>query len=144
MTYTAFGRSLSPLPPVLWNETEKLKPLANREHRRTMQTMPMKNPSRVDRSLVAAGFDLTLFKCQAEKELALRELDRLAETKLVKRFGVSPAWIIGTSGPFIGHDGVTKLTHAFEIGSRLGKDVDNWPKHFTSVEVIRMIPGLHN
>jgi hypothetical protein len=100
--------------------------------------------SKIEQVLVEAGFDLSIFKCQAEKELAARELDRLAKTKLVKYFRVSPAWIIGSDGPFIGHDGLTKLTQAVKIGSRLGKDVSSWPQQFTSVEVIGMLPSLFN
>ncbi len=100
--------------------------------------------SHEDRVLVEAGFNLELFKCEAEKRLAVRELPRVTETKLVKHFGVSPAWIIGDSGPFIGENGVEKLTQAFELGRQLGINTADWIVHFTSVEVIEMLPKLYN
>lgn len=98
--------------------------------------------SRIEQVLVEAGFDLSLFKCEAEKELAWREIDRVSETQLVKRFGVTPAWIIGDSGEFIGRSGVRKLTHAFKLGREIGDDTTEWMVHLSSNEVLEMLPRL--
>lgn len=94
------------------------------------------------RVLIEAGFDLKLFKCDAEIELAAREIDRVAETELVTHFGATPAWIIGNSGPFIGRNGVDKLTRAFELGRQLALDTVEWMILLTSSEVLEMLPRL--
>ncbi|MCX6715352.1 MAG: hypothetical protein NTX72_06090 [Candidatus Uhrbacteria bacterium] len=94
------------------------------------------------RALIEAGFDLNLFKCEAEIELAVREIDRVSETELVTHFGATPAWVIGDRGPFIGRNGVLNLIRAFELGRQLCLDTVEWMIHLTSVEVIDMLPML--
>lgn len=93
---------------------------------------------RTEQKLVESGFDLNLFKCPAERELAVRELDRIENSLLVKRFGMTPAWIIGDSGPFIRANGLQKLIEAFELGEKLGIDTILWMVEYTSVEVINL------
>lgn len=110
---------------------------------------PVSHSGRVEfrgarRALVEAGFDLKLFKCDAEIELAAREIDRVAGTELVTHFGATPAWIIGDRGPFIGRNGIVHLTRAFELGRQLCLDTVEWMVHLTSVEVIEMLPMLEH
>jgi hypothetical protein len=98
--------------------------------------------SRIEQLLVEAGFDLSLFQCEAEMQLAAREINRVTETELVKRFGATPAWIIGDSGPFIGYNGVKKLTRAFELGRQLAIDTTKWIEHLSANEVLDLLPHL--
>lgn len=92
--------------------------------------------------LIEAGFDLTLFKSWVEIQLAAREIDRITETDLVKRFGVKPAWMIGENGPWIGNGGHSKLIRAFELGQKLCMVTIDWMVHLTAPEVIDMLPML--
>ncbi|OGL69847.1 hypothetical protein A3C09_01535 [Candidatus Uhrbacteria bacterium RIFCSPHIGHO2_02_FULL_47_44] len=98
--------------------------------------------TQLELTLVEAGFDLDLFKCEAEMEFAEREIDRVSETWLVKRFGVTPAWIIGDNGEFIGRNGVRKLTRAFKLGHVIGMNTSEWMVHLSSNEVIALLPLL--
>lgn len=100
------------------------------------------------RLLVEWGFDLRLFKCEEEIQFATHYIEdhiiESVEFELLKRFGVTPAWIIGDNGPFVGEDGMKKLIQAFELGQHLNINTSNWLVHHTSVEVIKMLPKLYN
>lgn len=99
-------------------------------------------------ALSSWGFDLSIFRSEAEIQFAAHYVADLVvdspEFERLALLGVTPAWIIGSNGPFIGIDGMKKLATAFELGKQIGKDTSIWIEHLTSVEVIKMLPRLYN